>query len=282
MANTYDADLVIDRLAEASILVLQKKLPALNAFSRDFGADVLKPRATVQVEKSGTGATAQSNPTNYETGNVTNSNVAVTVAEKTVSFSVASQELMSGHKLNTKAEQQLRGLANAVWAVPEALLDESVYTNAVVVATEAAIDADDLATGWASIGDSIDKHCVLSHAAYSRFNAQNKDQFNHEGGAYNFDTFDNCSQWSNAQDANTRGFFCGPNAMAVASGIPLVDPVVANQMEASRVVEIPDLGLSVVINLWGSTATRTLWASYGVMFGAAVADASALTLYQTS
>ena len=53
-------------------------------------------------------------------------------------------------------------------------------------------------------------------------------------------------------------------------------------MEASRVVEIPDLGLNVVINLWGSTATRTLWASYGVMFGAAVADASALTLYQTS
>ena len=141
MANTYDADLVIDRLAESAILVLQKKLPQLNAFSQDFGADVLKPRATVQVEKSGTGATAQSNPTNYETGNVTNSNVAVSVAEKTVSWSIASQEMMSGHKLDTKAAQQLRGLANAVWAVPEALLDESVYTNTVVVATEAAIDA---------------------------------------------------------------------------------------------------------------------------------------------
>jgi hypothetical protein len=70
--------------------------------------------------------------------------------------------------------------------------------------------------------------------------------------------------------------------MAVAAGLPIIDDSVRMQMEGTRVVTLPDLGLSVQLCLWGSVGTRTLWASYGVMFGASVGDASALTLYQTS
>jgi hypothetical protein len=282
MANTYDADLVVDRLSDQAILVLQNKLAPLNAFSQDFGTDTLRPRATVQVEKSGTPATGQTNPTNYESGDTTNTNVAVTVSEYSQSFHVSSQELMQGHKLETKAANNLRALADDVWDVAAGLLDETVFTNTVVVATEAAIDADDLKTGWGTIAKSGEKNVVLSGPAFSRFLPDNRESFTPGSGAYGFDGFHLATKWDAAQDANTRGFFGGPNAIACASGLPDISPSVRNQCEAVRVIEIPDLNLAVQMVMWGSTASRATWVSYGVMFGAAVGDASALTLYQTS
>ena len=282
MANTYDADLVVDRLADQAILVLQNKLAPLSAFSTDFGVDVLRPRATVQVEKSGTPATVQTNPTNYESGDTTNTNVAVSVSEKSVSFNVSSQELMQGHKLETKAANNLHGLADSVWDVAVALLDESVFTNTVVVAAEADLDSDDLQTGWASIAKSPQKHVVLSGAGFANFLPTNRESFNPGAGAYGFDGMHLATKWDAAQDANTRGFFAGPNAIACAAGLPEISAPVRNQLDDVRVIEIPGLGISVQMCIWGSSASRATWVSYGVMFGAAVGDVSALTLYQTS
>lgn len=282
MANTYDADLVVDRLADQAILVLQNKLAPLGAFSTDFGTDTMRPRATVQVEKSGTAATGQTNPTNYESGDTTNTNVPVTVSELSQSFHVSSQELMQGHKLETKAANNLHALADDIWDVCVALLDESVFTNTVVVAAEASIDADDLQTGWGSIAKSPQKHVILNGTAFAQFLPTNRESFVPGAGAYGFDGFHLATKWDAAQDANTRGFFAGPNAIACASGLPEISGPVQNQVEDVRVITIPDLNISVQMVLWGSAATRATWVSYGVMFGAAVGDVSALTLYQTS
>lgn len=282
MANTYDADLVIDRLAEQAVLVLQNKLAPLNSFTRDFGVDVMRPRATVQVEKSGTPATKQQNPTNYESGDTTNTNVAVTVNEESVSFHVSAQELMQGHKLETKAANNLHVLADAIWDVPVALLAEGTFTNTVVVATEAAIDSDDLQTGWGSIAKSPVKNVVLSGTAFANFLPTNRESFVPGAGAFGFDGFHLATKWDAATEANTRGFFAGPNAIAIASGLPEISAPVRNKVEEVRVVTIPDLGISVQLVLWGSSSSRATWVSYGVMIGGAVSDATALTLYQTS
>ena len=282
MANTYDSDLVVDRLADEAILVLQNKLAPLSAYSQDFGVDILRPRATVQVEKSGTPATGQSNPTNYESGDTTNSNVPVTVNELTQSFNVSSQELMQGHKLETKAGNNLHAFADDINDVVFALLAEATFTNTVVVATEAAIATSDLQEGWGSIAKSPTKHAVLSGPAFANFLPTNRESFVPGAGAFGFDGFHLATKWDAATEANTRGFFCGPNAIAVASGLPDMSPAVRGQLESTRVIEVPDLGLSVELCLWGSAASRATWVSYGVMFGAAVADISALTLYQTT
>ena len=47
-------------------------------------------------------------------------------------------------------------------------------------------------------------------------------------------------------------------------------------MLSQSVIELPELGLSVQFNMWGSLASRTTWASFDVCFGAAKADTSAL------
>lgn len=282
MANTYDADLVVDRLADQAILVLQNKLAPLNAFSQDFGVDTLRPRALVQVEKSGTPATVQTNPTNYESGDTTNTNVAVTVNEISTSFHVSSQELMQGHKLETKAANNLHSLADTVWDVAAALLAEATFTNTVVVATEAAIDSGDLQTGWGSIAKSAQKNVILSGPAFSRFLPTDRDSFLPGANAYGFDGMYMATKWDNANEANTRGFFAGPNAIAVAAGLPEISAPVRAQVEDVRIINIPGLNLAVQMVMWGSASSRATWVSYGVMFGAAVGDISALTLYQTS
>jgi hypothetical protein len=43
-------------------------------------------------------------------------------------------------------------------------------------------------------------------------------------------------------------------------------------------IVIPDLGLTVQMNMWVSRSSRALWASYDVMFGAAKGDGSALKI----
>jgi hypothetical protein len=52
----------------------------------------------------------------------------------------------------------------------------------------------------------------------------------------------------------------------MAAGIPIQPVGLAGLV--SRSVTIPGLGLSVQLNTWGSTKTRTQWASFDVMFGA--------------
>lgn len=282
MANTYDADLVADRIADEAITVLQNRHPLFSAFSRDFGTDPLRKRATVQVEKSGTPATGTQNPTSYAGADSTNSNVAVAVNEEHVAYYLTNQELMQGHKIETKTANHVGALLDQCWGRVAALLDETVFTNTVVVATEAAIDADDLATGWGSIAKSAQKYCVLSGPAYARFNAQNKDSWNHEMGAYNFNGFYLGTDWADAQDANTRGFFCGPNAIACASGLPDIPEAVLQNYAADRVITDPMTGLSFRMTMWGSMDSRQLNVSFDVMFGCAVGDITALTLYQTS
>jgi hypothetical protein len=55
----------------------------------------------------------------------------------------------------------------------------------------------------------------------------------------------------------------------------MIDPGVASLLAGSRTITLPDLGLSVQLNTWGSLSTRSAWASLDVMFGAALGDNTA-------
>jgi len=79
MANTFDSALVTDVLRDSVITVLQSRLAPLSAFTKDFSAESVKPRATIQVPIATAGSTTQTNATDFESGNSTLDNVAVTV-----------------------------------------------------------------------------------------------------------------------------------------------------------------------------------------------------------
>ena len=265
--------------------MLQNRLPMLRAFSRDFGTDILRPRATVQVEKSGTAATGQTNPTNYESGDTTNTNVEVSVNELSQSFHVTSQELMQGHKLETKADNNLRALADDIWDTCAALFNvaTSGYSQQIIADWSSDPTAN-RATVWANIAKSPEKHLILDGSAYSEQLPTNLESFNpSQNGAYGWDGLHLCTKWdASGLEANAYGLAVGPNAMAVASGLPELSGPVRNQVEAVRSVFVPDLGITVQLVLWGSSATRATWVSYGVMFGAAAGDTTAASIIVTS
>jgi len=284
MANTYDADLCVDRLSEKAILVLQERLAPLRAFSRDFGTDTLRPRATVQVEKSGTHATAQQNPTNYESGDTTNDAVAVTVNEETISFNVSSQEMMQGERLETKAGNNLHGLADNIWDEVVALCNDANSDNDIITCDQASFTDTQRQALWASIAKGGERHLILDATAYAENLPSDKNAFElSQRGAYGFDGFHLATKWdaTGAED-DLYGLAVTPNAFAVASGLPEISPAVANNLEAVGTAEIPDLGLTVQTCLWGSTSTRATWISYGVMFGVSVGDGTAFTLVVSS
>ena len=284
MANDYDADLCVDRLSEKAILVLQERLAPLRAFSRDFGTDTLRPRATVQVEKSGTHATAQQNPTNYESGDTANDAVAVEVNEETISFNVSSQEMMQGERLETKAGNSLHGLADNIWDEVVALCNDANSDNDIITCVQTSFSDTQRQALWASIAKGGERHLILDGTAYAENLPADKNAFElSQRGAYGFDGFHLATKWdATGAESNLYGLAVTPNAFAVASGLPEISPAVANNLEAVGTAEIPDLGLTVQTCLWGSTSTRATWISYGVMFGVSVGDGTAFTLVVSS
>jgi hypothetical protein len=76
------------------------------------------------------------------------------------------------------------------------------------------------------------------------------------------------NDWTGAS-TNAVGFVCGQDAIAIASGLPV--GMIAGEFVEQRSVDLSN-GLSVLLSVWYSRATRAHMASYDIMFGAAAAD----------
>ncbi len=89
------------------------------------------------------------------------------------------------------------------------------------------------------------------------------------------------TNWTGA-DVGVHGFACNPQAIGALAGLPLTPPNIpgATLMETSFMV--PQVDISVANYSWFSLATRTMWASYDLMFGAAQLDSTAGEIISTT
>ena len=286
MPNSFDPSLITDVLRDTAITVLQSRLAPLNAFSTDFSADEIAPRKTVQVPIATSGSTTLVNPSSFESGDSALDNVAVTVNQYAQPFHVTNNELQQGHRLERLAKINLHQLANRIIDVALAPVTEANFGAAAVDVNSAdQFSPAELKTLWASLKDGDVRNVVLDGSLYAQFLPTNLESFNvaangRNAGMYGFDGFFYNNRFNGA-GVSILGFACSPQAIAVASGLPASSPVDA-AMLAQDVITIPDLGLSVQYNLWTSSATRSLWASYDVMFGAAKGDGSALKIVKVT
>jgi hypothetical protein len=282
MANTFDSALVTDVLRDTAITVLQSRLAPLNAFSQDFSADSIAPRRTVQVPIATAGGTTQTNASNFESGDSTLDNVAVTVNQYTNSFALTNTEINQGFRIENIAKINLHQLANKIIDIAFAPITTTNYGAAVVdVNTAADFGVAQLRSLWGALKDGDVRNVILDGDIYAQFLPSNLEAFQVASGGknvgmYGFDLFTFNNRWSGA-GATIKGFACSPQAIAVASGLPVSSPVDSSMISQENIV-IPDLGLTVQMNMWTSPSTRALWASYDVMFGAAKGDGSALKL----
>jgi hypothetical protein len=276
MANTIDADILLDVLSQKAITFLGDRLAPLSAFTTDFTTSELVQAKAVQVPVVSAGATTLTNPADFEAGDSTTSNVAVTVNHYSQPFHISSKEYNQKLSLELLAQANLQTLANKISDVWTALATNANIIPATGAAVaQASFAAANAKTLWGQIAKTARKSLLLDGVAFAQLAPSDKNAFDlGQSGAYGYDGIFCQTRWTGAE-ANLYGLAVGQEFIAIAAGIPMQGPGVAQSMVGQRVVTLPGLGLSVQVNLWVSTKTRALWCSYDLMFGAAVADGNA-------
>jgi ATP-dependent protease ClpP protease subunit len=285
-ANTFASGLVVDYLADAIITVAATKLAMVEGFSRNVGLDNLRPRATVQVRKFTTGTAAQTNPTNWESNNdSTMAATSVTVNQITKGFTVTQDELNKGFALANLAQGSADIFAYGISDVLTALMVSGNYTVSNILGTAANFDTSDLPPILALAKNYRSKNLILDggHLARLQFSAAGSYFPDPRLGAlangkFGFDLISENNRWTSGA-TNIAGFVCGPDAIAIASGLPV--GMVAGEFIEQRTVTTNN-GLSALLSVWYSRATRSHMASYDIMFGAAAADTTQATVLTTA
>ena len=293
-ANTFASGLVVDYLADAVITVISSKLAMISNFTRNVGLDNLRPRATVQVKKFTTGDAAVDNATNFEDGAANQSTLAatsVTVNQITKTFTVTQQELNQGFALSDLSQGSAEIFALAISKKVTAVMTSGNYGAGTTIGTAANFDSSDLPAILALAKNYRQKLLLLDggHLARLMFSGQltaaagtNPFPDSRYGplnnGYFGFANILEQNDWTGAI-ANTAGFVCGQDAIAVASGLPV--GMIAGEFLEQRTVELSN-GLSVLLSVWYSRATRAHMASYDIMFGAAAADTTQAKVLITS
>jgi len=283
-ANTFAPALFVDYLADAVITVATAKLAMIAGFTRNVGLDNLRPRATVQVKKFASGDAAVDNATNFEDSATNNSvvdAVSVTVNQITKSFSISQVDLNKGYAISDLAQGSAEIFALAISKKVTAQMTTALFGTPVVIGTAANFDSSDLPAILALAKNYRQKLLLLDggHMARLMFSGQ----FTASAGTNPFPDsrygplnngyfgFANILEQNDYTGASTNaaGFVCGQDAIAVASGLPV--GMIAGEFLEQRTVELSN-GLSVLLSVWYSRASRSHMASYDIMFGAAAAD----------
>lgn len=291
-ANTFASGLVVDYLADAVITVAANRLALVSAFSRNVGLDNLRPRATVQVKKYTTGTAAQTNPTSWETNNdSTLAATSVTVNQISKNFTVTQQELNQGFSLADLAAGSADLFAYGISDVLTALMVTGNYGAVTGIGSAANFDSSDLPAILALAKNYRSKNLILDggHLARIQFSglttasagtvAMPDSRYGPlNNGRFGFDVIAENNRWTSAE-TNTVGFVCGPDSIAIASGLPV--GMIAGEFIEQRTVTTNN-GLSALLSVWYSRASRSHMASYDIMFGAAAADTTQAEILTTA
>jgi ATP-dependent Clp endopeptidase proteolytic subunit ClpP len=284
--NTFTSTLVVDYLADAVITIAANKLAMLDGFSRNVGLDNLRPRATVRVKRFTTGSAAQTNTSNFETNDdSTLAATTVSVNQITKSFSLTQQELNQGFQLADLAQGSADLFANGISDVVTALMVAGNYDSPVTIGTAANFDTSDLPAILALAKNYRSKSLIIDGGHLARLQFSGAANYFPDGrltslanGKFGFDLIAENNRWTSAV-SNTVGFVCGPDAIAIASGLPV--GMIAGEFIEQRVVTTSN-GLSALLSVWYSRSTRSHYASYDIMFGAGVGDATQAEILVTA
>ena len=287
MANTFDPALIVDVASEKAITVLQPILAPLDVFTTDFSDDVVKSGQTIQVPIATETSAVQVDPTNFEQGDTTLAPIAVSLSHLSKSFHLTNAERRSGHKLSQLLEINMKVVANAVMDYALAPVDGTNYTKSAIGTAGAIAAADfdqaELVTLFGEVPDADPVSIVMDTPYFAKFLPANLDAFDptkSTTGIFGFDQFNRNNRWTGGV-ANLAGFVCAPQAIACAAAVPEVDELVGQELYSSTQIPVGDLGISLTLNMWGSTVSRASWASFDIAFGASMGDETAL-VYWTS
>ena len=281
MSNTYDTALITDRLADGLVTVAQSRLAALSAFSRDFGTDTLKPLATVQVRKATAGATTSTNATSFAAGNSTVDNIPVSVSQYSQLFGVSNADMQNGMRLDHIIAVNAGAFYDKIMDIALAPATEANFGSPSFTGSYQTYTDDDLLAAYVTIKKAPMKYAVLDSGFYGKTRFQQKTEFTGGGpGHMGFQGIYENTRWDGA-GTNIRGLICGEDAIAVASGLPVM-PTGANAQYVTINTVTTPIGLTVYYSVYFDPAARQLNAAFDVMFGAKEGDTTVGTLVKTA
>jgi hypothetical protein len=262
------------------ITTLTSVLAPLNAFSTKFSTDTIAPRATIIVPLATSANDTMTNPADFESGSVSLTGQNVVVDQLVQSWQVNDEDCQKGISFSQLDEINVKTFANKINDLVLATITTASFATASCNLTVSAsnFSTTELKSLRKDVADYDVKTVVLSGECYSNFIGVNLQSYKLEQGSaiYGFDGFyennrlDKCG-------IPCDGFVCSPTAIAIASGLPKVPN--NNLIQASETITLPKLGLSVLLETWFSTKTRTMWKSLRVMLGVAAGDTNALRYF---
>jgi hypothetical protein len=279
MANAFASALVVDTITEQAITVLQSRLAPLGAFMTDFSDDVIDPLRGLQIPVVASTGAVTTNPVSFETMDTTVNAAPVTMVHYSKSFGITSAELNQGQRLERLVKINAHALANAIIDAALTPVTTTNFGNAVVTTS-----ANFLAAGggsqtlWAALKDATSHVLIVDGSLFALMLPTTKESFAPgEAGAYGWDggVFMN-NRWNGAV-SNVKALAASPQALAFAARVPALPPG-ADRVIESGTFTLPDLGITVQQNMWVSSTTRSLYASFDLCFGAGAADKSAAKL----
>ena len=292
MANNLTSSLILDTIGKRSLTYLGNILAPFNAFSTDFSTESYTQGQNVRIPVATVGATVQTNPTNWESGDSNISNVNVLVSQYSVSFQLTPRELNNGFRLDQLVDINLQNFGNKLIDVAFTPFTTTNFSN-ITVAQSSLVGAN-LATAWAAIAKVPVKNLILDGTAYSKLLPTSlTTEIGPRPGLAGYDGIYLNTRWTGA-GTNIYGFAGGAGAVAMVSGLPETNSDGMDGLEQSVVsIQLGGRGslgqgpsgpvLPVLTSTWLSMATRTRWVSFDVMLGAsATGDTAAGYVFKSA
>lgn len=275
MANTLSASLILDTLAKTTQTVIPNAILPWSRFTTDFTDDqyVVNQGKAVQVALATVAATAQTNATDWESGDTTVANVPIVLANKSVSFHLTPLQMNNSSKMQQLMQVNVQGFRDALLDVITGPMNGLHWTNFIEAA--ATFSATNLRSIWSTLTKSPQKNIVLNGSYYANFLPTSLTDIGARTGLAGFDGFDYCSRWTGA-GANVLGFASGPQAIGIATALPMYDDETKSDINATVInLDVaPGKTLPILMSTWLARASRTRWVSLDVMIGAAKLDNS--------
>lgn len=280
-SNTYSATLVTNFLIDGAVTKLQNKWAALRTFVRDYSTDRYKPLATGQLKFVSAGPSVQTDATNFESGNSTVDPCSITVHQYSSSINVSNSDLNSGLRMENLMEIGISKLADKIIEVATAPITTANFTtNAALTRSAGSFNWSDMQTLWGQLKKST-THNALLDGEYLAQIINVPTQFQKSGvvpgtqwAEFGWDNIALNTDWTGA-GTNVRGFACNPQAIGAVAGLPLVPPTIPGQTLTETSAIVPGVEIAIGSYSWFSLASRTMWMSYDIMFGAQLLDETA-------
>lgn len=290
-SNTFTSTLTTAFLIDGSVTKLQNRWALLKAYARDFSTDPYKPKATGHLKFVTGGATGQTDPTNWESGNSTVTDCTISVSDYAQSFQVSQGDLNNGLRMENLIEVNAAAFADAITQAATAPITVANYETGggqtSLIRSSTTFGFSDLATLWGQLKKASMRSLLLDGEYLARIiNTPTLFQVvgDQAGGGWRNFGWEGVylnTNWTGA-DTSVRGFACHPQAIGAISGLPVVPPNVPGNTLQQSVATVPDVQVSFLASQWFSLATRTFWMSYDIMFGATVLDNTAGVLIKSS